>query len=474
MSGSNSLSLHPGAVPGPNEQGGSVVATVARLPTSTNFAQYQALILSAAAFTVCFAVWTLFSIVGIKIKQELSLNDSEFGLLVATPVLTGALSRLFLGLLSDKFGGRRVFALLMLLTAGAVYSVSVVSSFPMFLVAALGLGFSGGSFAVGVSYVSNWFDRAHQGTALGIFGAGTIGTAVTTFGAPLLVNAFGWRETVQIYAAVLAVAAIIFYLLTREDPASAARSAGTTKPRKLADQLAPLARLQVWRFSLYYFFVFGAFVALASWLPRYYMGMYGLPLAKAGLLTTALCPAGGGVSRPGRLDIRPDRRAHGDVSHLHRGQHRLLRLVLSGNRLCRARHQGSDHVLVRDRIAGLCHADGRARLLHGDRYGRRLQAHPRLLSRSCRRGGRPCRRHRRPWRLLPADRVRLMNDLIGVWTSCFMLLFGLVTLALAWMHGAIRLMERGKIGALKSLPELPEMAELHKTDGVAASRGAAQ
>jgi NNP family nitrate/nitrite transporter-like MFS transporter len=207
--------------------------------------------LSTVAFTVCFAVWTLFAIVGIKIKQELSLDDSQFGLLVATPVLTGALSRLFLGLLSDKFGGRRVFALLMLLTAGAVYAVSVASSFPLFLVAALGLGFSGGSFAVGVSYVSSWFDRARQGTALGIFGAGTIGTAVTTFGAPLLVNAIGWRETVQIYAAVLAASAVIFYLLTREDPASAARAASTIKPRKLADQLAPLARLQVWRFSLY-------------------------------------------------------------------------------------------------------------------------------------------------------------------------------------------------------------------------------
>src|SRR5579872_5674984 len=222
------------------------------MPSPSKHSQYQALILSAGAFTICFAVWTLFSIIGVKIKQELNLNDSEFGLLVATPVLTGALSRLFLGLLSDKFGGRRIFAVLMFFTAGAVYSVSRVSSFPIFLLAALGLGFSGGSFAVGVSYVSNWFDRAHQGTALGIFGAGTIGTAVTTFGAPLLVDALGWRETVQIYATVLAATSIVFYLLTQEDPASAGRAAGAIKARRLADQLAPLARLQVWRFSLYY------------------------------------------------------------------------------------------------------------------------------------------------------------------------------------------------------------------------------
>ena len=219
-----------------------VEATVARLASPSKASQYQALILSAGAFTVCFAVWTLFSIIGVKIKQELHLDDSEFGLLVATPVLTGALSRLFLGLLSDKFGGRRVFALLMLLTAGAVYSVSVVSSFPLFLVAALGLGFSGGSFAVGVSYVSNWFDRARQGTALGIFGAGTIGTAVTSFGAPLLVNAVGWRETVQIYAAVLAAAGRPF--LPSDARRSCERGAGRPAPSSRANFPTSLRR---WR-----------------------------------------------------------------------------------------------------------------------------------------------------------------------------------------------------------------------------------
>ena len=134
------------------------------VPKSGVAARVQALAMSTLAFTVCFAVWTLFSIIGVKIKQELALNDSEFGVLIATPVLTGALSRLFLGLLSDKLGGRRVFALLMLLTSGAVYGVSAVSSYGMFLLTALGLGFAGGSFAVGVSYVSSWFDRAKQGT----------------------------------------------------------------------------------------------------------------------------------------------------------------------------------------------------------------------------------------------------------------------------------------------------------------------
>ncbi len=430
--------------------------------------------LSTVAFTVCFAVWTLFAIVGIKIKQELSLDDSQFGLLVATPVLTGALSRLFLGLLSDKFGGRRVFALLMLLTAGAVYAVSVVSSFPLFLVAALGLGFSGGSFAVGVSYVSSWFDRAHQGTALGIFGAGTIGTAVTTFGAPLLVNALGWRETVQIYAAILAASAVIFYLLTREDPASAARAAGTIKPRKLADQLAPLARLQVWRFSLYYFFVFGAFVALASWLPRYYMGMYGLSLARAGLLTTAYAlPAAAFRALGGWISDRIGART---VMY--------LTFIVSSMVCFALSYPATDYVVhgIKGPIAfsfeialpafvaltvvlGFFMAIGMAAVYKHIPvyYPDHVGAVGGLVGAIGGLGG----------FFLPIT-FGVMNDLIGVWTSCFMLLFVLVTLALAWMHGTVRLMERGKIGALKSLPELPEMAELHKSNGAAASRAAAQ
>jgi NNP family nitrate/nitrite transporter-like MFS transporter len=451
-----------------------LVSIVATSPTSKNFASYQALILSAAAFTVCFAVWTLFSIVGIKIKQELSLDDSAFGLLVATPVLTGALSRLFLGLLSDKFGGRRVFALLMLMTAGAVYAVSFVSSFPLFLVAALGLGFSGGSFAVGVSYVSSWFDRARQGTALGIFGAGTIGTAVTTFGAPLLVNAIGWRETVQIYAAVLAASAVTFYLLTHEDPASAARAAGTIKPRKLADQLAPLARLQVWRFSLYYFFVFGAFVALASWLPRYYMGMYGLSLAKAGLLTTAYAlPAAAFRAVGGWISDRIGART---VMYLTFIVSSLVCFALSYPATDYVVHGIKGPIPFSFEIAlpafvaltvvlGFFMAIGMAAVYKHIPvyYPDHVGAVGGLVGAIGGLGG----------FFLPIA-FGMMNDLIGVWTSCFMLLFALVTLALAWMHGTVRLMERGKIGALKSLPELPEMAELHKTDSVAASRDAAQ
>ncbi len=420
--------------------------------------QYRALSLSTFAFAACFAVWTLFSIVGVKIKQELALNDSEFGLLIATPVLTGALSRIFLGLLSDRFGGRRVFAILMLLTSAAVFSVSLVSSYPLFLLTALGLGFAGGSFAVGVTYVSSWFGPSRQGTALGVFGVGNIGTAVTTFGAPLLVSAFGWRSTVQVYAVALFVVGLLYFVLTREDPAHAA---GNAKQRQLSDQLAPLARLQVWRFSLYYFFAFGAFVGLASWLPRYYMGMYGLTLAQAGLLTTCFAlPAAAFRALGGWISDRIGARS---VMYLTFAVAAIVCFILS--------YPETDYVVhgIRGQIAfsfgigltgfvaltiilGFFMALGMAAVYKHIPvyYPKHVGAVGGLVGSIGGLGG----------FVLPIA-FGVMNDAIGVWTSCFMLLFLLVVIALSWMHGAIRLMERRRVSDLKKLPELPEMAELH-------------
>jgi NNP family nitrate/nitrite transporter-like MFS transporter len=421
----------------------------------------RALTFSTIAFATCFAVWTLFSIVGVKIKQELALNDSEFGLLIATPVLTGALSRIFLGLLSDRFGGRRVFALLMLLTSGAVFLVSQVSTYPLFLVTALGLGFAGGSFAIGVAYVSRWFSQARQGTALGIFGAGTIGTAFTTFGAPLLVNAYGWRGAVQIYACVLLVMAVVFYFATREDPVNAARASGTVKQRTFADQLAPLSKLQVWRFSLYYFFVFGAFVALASWLPRYYMGMYGLTLAQAGLLTTCYAlPATAFRAFGGWISDRIGARA---VMYLTFSVSAIVCFVLSYPETNYVVHGirgpiafsfgiGLTGFVVLTIVLGFFMAMGMAAVYKHIPvyYPKHVGAVGGLVGSIGGLGG----------FVLPIA-FGVMNDMIGVWTSCFMLLFVLVAAALSWMHGAIRLMELRRIKSLKHLPQLPEMAELH-------------
>jgi NNP family nitrate/nitrite transporter-like MFS transporter len=231
--------------------------------------QHRMLFMSTFAFTVCFAVWTIFSIIGVKIKQDLGLSDTEFGILVATPVLTGSISRIFLGVWTEQYGGRLVYTLQMLTTALATFLLSLVQSYAMFLIAALGVGLAGGAFIVGIAYVSRWYPERAQGTALGVFGVGNVGAAVTNFAAPFLVVAFGWQTTAQIYAAILAVMAVGFYLGTEDDPSYKARRAAGGKPPSALMQLEPLRHLQVWRFATYYFFVFGGFVALASWLPRY-------------------------------------------------------------------------------------------------------------------------------------------------------------------------------------------------------------
>ncbi len=268
-----------------------MVMSLAKVTTEQ---QVRALSASALAFTVCFAVWTIFSIIGVRIKAELGLSDTEFGILVATPILTGSLSRIFLGVWADQYGGRLVLTLQMLATGFATYLLTLASTYPMLLLAALGVGIAGGSFAVGVQYVSSWYPKAKQGTALGIFGAGNVGSAVTTFGAPILLSAMDgeWQGVARIYAVIVAIAGVLFFIFTQNDPALQDRKEQGIKHVPFLQQLEPIKNVQVLRFSLYYFFVFGAFVALALWLPRYYVGAYKLDLATAGMLTAAYAMPG--------------------------------------------------------------------------------------------------------------------------------------------------------------------------------------
>jgi NNP family nitrate/nitrite transporter-like MFS transporter len=140
---------------------------LAEIPKSK---QLNALGFSTFAFTICFAVWTIFSIIGIQLKEDLGLNDSQFGLLIGTPILTGSISRIFLGIWSDQYGGRIVFFFVMLSAAFATFLLTFADTFVLTLIAALGVGLAGGSFAVGVAYVSKWYSKDRQGSALGFFG----------------------------------------------------------------------------------------------------------------------------------------------------------------------------------------------------------------------------------------------------------------------------------------------------------------
>lgn len=249
--------------------------------------QHRALGLSTIAFVVCFAVWTIFSIIGVALKDQLGLSETQFGLLIGTPVLTGSLVRIVLGIWTDRYGGRLIYTVTMLAAAVATALLVFAQTYEQFLLAALGVGLAGGSFAVGVAYVSRFYPQSKQGTALGIFGVGNVGAAVTKFVAPFVMVAFGWQTVALVWAAVLAVMAVVFWFGTEDDPIQVKRRKEGSPQRSLAAEFAPLKDIRVWRFGLYYFFAFGAFVALTLWLPRYLIGVYGFDIKTAGMVAAA-------------------------------------------------------------------------------------------------------------------------------------------------------------------------------------------
>jgi len=424
--------------------------------------QNRALALSTIAFTACFAVWTIFSIIGVAIKSELGLNEFEFGLLVATPILTGSLTRLFLGVLTEKYGGRLIFTAQMLLTAAATWMLTWASTYIVYLIAALGIGLAGGSFIIGVAYVSRWYGAGKQGTALGIFGAGNVGAALTAFVGPFIMVAYGWHGLAQVWAIGLAVMGVIFFLFAKDDPHLVARRLSGQRPPTLAQQFAPLAKLQVWRFSLYYFFVFGGFVAIALWTPHYLIDVYGLDVKTAGMsaaafsLSASLFRAYGG-----HLSDKFGARA---VMYWTFGFSMVLLFMLSyppteyviqgkDGPITFSTEMARWPFVITLFALGFFMSLGKAAVFKHIPvyYPEHVGAVGGLVGMIGGLGG----------FFLPIVFGALL-DLTGIYTSCFALLFGLVAGATIWMHMSIRAMERAAHGAeLDALPELPEMLDIH-------------
>jgi MFS transporter, NNP family, nitrate/nitrite transporter len=427
----------------------------------------MALGMSTLAFTVCFAVWTIFSIIGIQIKRDLGLSDTQFGLLVGTPILTGSLVRLILGIWADQYGGRIVYVGVMVAAAVATWLLTFAYDYPTFLLAALGVGIAGGSFAVGISYVSRWYGPGKQGTALGIFGAGNVGAAVTKFVAPFVMVAWGWKSVAEIWAGALLVMAVVFWITTRDDPALAARRKAGAKPEPISTMLEPLRNVQVWRFSLYYFFVFGGFVALALWLPRYLIGVYGLDIETAGMI-------GAAYSVPASLF-----RIYGGVLSDKFGARRVMywmfgvsaaacfllaypptQYIVKGitGPISFTLEMGLVPFTVAIFVLGFFMSLGKAAVYKHIPvyYPKHVGAVGGVVGLVGGLGG----------FVLPIA-FGVLNDLTGVWTRCFMLLFLVVVVSLVWMHASIRAMERDVAGeALAKLPELPEMQEIHGPEHV--------
>jgi NNP family nitrate/nitrite transporter-like MFS transporter len=250
---------------------------------------YVVLAMNTIAFTICFACWMLNGVLVTFLVDNRVFNwdAMQMGTLIGMPVLSGSIMRLPMGVLTDKFGGRPVYTALMLFTAVPMFLLSTATSYNEYLIYSLGFGMAGTSFAIGIAFSSVWFAREHQGTALGIFGAGNAGAALTTMGAPSVLrwltdggkDVDNWRQLPIMYAGLLVVMAVAFYALTtNRKPASGQRS--------IIQMLSPLKSIRVWRFGLYYFLVFGGFVALAQWLVPYYVNVYSMSIVTAGFLTS--------------------------------------------------------------------------------------------------------------------------------------------------------------------------------------------
>lgn len=391
--------------------------------------------------------------------MQLGLSDTQFGILVATPILTGSLSRIFLGVWSDQYGGRIVYTFQMIVTALAAFLLTMVETYPMFLLAALGVGLAGGSFAVGIAYVSTWYEKEKQGTALGIFGMGNVGAAVTNFGAPfLLIFMDGkWQGVAQVYSIILLITAILYFVFTKDDPALRERREKGIKHASFIEQMEPLKNLQVWRFSLYYFFVFGGFVALALWLPRFYMGAYGLELKTAGMLAAAYALPGSVFRALGGW--LSDKIGARRVMYWTFGVAVISTFIMS--------YPATDYTVAGidgpinfnvtiplwlfvclTIVLGFFMSLGKAAVYKHIPvyYPGHVGSVGGVVGLIGGLGG----------FFLPIS-FGIMNDLIGVWTSCFMLLTILIGIALVWMHFAIVRMDRKDMPGLKGPRYLPEL-----------------
>lgn len=395
----------------------------------------RALLISTVAFTLCFAVWTIFSIIGIRIKQQLGLNETEFGLLVGIPVLTGSLVRVVLGVWTTRYGGRLVYTLTMLSAALATFLLAFAKTYPEMLIAGLGVGIAGGSFAVGIAYVSSFFPAEKQGTALGIFGAGNIGVALTKSLAPFVLIAWGWQAVAEIWAAVLALMAIVFWFTASDEPR------GTRRKESFFEEFAPLKNIQVWRFSLYYFFAFGGFVALSLWLPHYLIGAYGFNIQTAGIIAAA-------YSIPASLF-----RAYGGILSDGIGARKVMYLMLVASAIATlilslpAAHAGQNAFpfeigpivfVVMIFVLGFFMSLGKAAVYKHipSYYPDNVGAVGGLVGMVGGLGG----------FVLPIA-FGMLKDVTGLWSSCFQLLFLIAAASLVWMFLAIRNLHRNAVPA---------------------------
>ena len=251
--------------------------------------QAKNLALATLAFTISFWAWNMIAPLGVRYTEELGLTSGQKSLLVATPVLVGSLGRILAGALTDRFGGRLMFTVLLVATSPFVLLVAFAGdqgSYGLLLLFGFFLGIGGTTFAVGIPFVNAWFGADRRGFATGVFGAGMGGTALSSFFTPRFVNWFGYNVTHAIIAVALVVVALIVWSAMRDSP----QWAPNTDP--VVPKLVAAAKLPVtWQMSFLYAVAFGGFVAFSTYLPTYLKDVYSYDLTQAGTRTAGFAIA---------------------------------------------------------------------------------------------------------------------------------------------------------------------------------------
>lgn len=269
----------------------SIMRPVSTLPKPEgNLVQ---LVLATGAFALCFAVFGSVSAMMPLFRKMLHLTPVQVSIAIAVPVWLGSLGRIPLGMAEQRYGGRAVFSVVMMLSIIPAFLMGWVHSYALLVVVGLFIGISLASFAVGVGFVNGWYPPQRQGVALGIYGAGNIGQSLAAFGSPLLAAWVGMRWGFWAFGLFLTGWLAVYLLFARNAPRPPAA-------KSLREIARPLRQKRSWLLSLYYFLTFGGFVAMGIYLPTFLTEVFGLSPQDAGfrtagfvVLATAMRPLGG-------------------------------------------------------------------------------------------------------------------------------------------------------------------------------------
>jgi NNP family nitrate/nitrite transporter-like MFS transporter len=217
----------------------------------------------------------------IELSKKLGLSGTQIGILLSAPIITGALLRLPIGLLCERYSSKNLLIIQMLIIVIPLFLLPNIETFLGYVWVGALIGISGVSFTIGIRYLTDWFDSNEQGTAMGVFGAGNAGAALSLILVPYIQDVWGWQYIGPVYSIMVLVSCLAFWFIAPNTP----KYVTSHQQKDLAFFIKPLTQVKVWRFGLYYYFVFGSFLALILWLPQYYVNAYKLPFNQAMALT---------------------------------------------------------------------------------------------------------------------------------------------------------------------------------------------